>query len=87
MEFYVRTGAEVHFVRNLHAKMYLIGAGSQSFAVFGSPNFTNQASKNVELGIFVTDQDEYYNFERTFWRLVEKKEGWEQETNGMWKKL
>ena len=87
MPFYVKAGAKIHFVRDLHAKLYLIGAQELSFAVFGSPNFTNQASKNIEAGIFVTDEVAYEEFSQTFHELARKNELWElDDKTGLWER-
>ena len=72
--YFQHCAARVYFRKDLHTKLYLIGADSLSFAVFGSPNLTHKARTNVEMGVFVTDLDEYNKFERAWWQMIRDKQ-------------
>ena len=47
--------ANISTIDNLHAKLYILDAADQSFALITSMNFTLGARSNVELGVFTSD--------------------------------
>ncbi|MBI3842154.1 MAG: hypothetical protein HY295_03260 [Thaumarchaeota archaeon] len=53
--------AKIYTAPNLHAKMYLVDADPPSmFAMFGSPNFTKEATTNLEVAM-ISDDPEIFN--------------------------
>jgi hypothetical protein len=45
--------ANIALVPQLHTKLYCASTAQADFALFGSPNLTQQSLNNIELGIFI----------------------------------
>ena len=56
--------ADMNTIDNLHAKMYIMEAGSASFAMTGSMNLTNP--KSIEAAIFTTDSKLFDDHKNNF---------------------
>jgi hypothetical protein len=46
--------ANIVLVPDLHTKLYCASTAEADFALFGSPNLTQQSLQNIELGVFVS---------------------------------
>jgi hypothetical protein len=56
--------ANIALVPQLHTKLYCASTAQADFALFGSPNLTQQSLDNIELGIFINGSEAGKKFVR-----------------------